>query len=93
MLFSPTMTCSYHPCCCYKMETTESLWRHWEKTGLAVTSRDDGANEGLFNLGTSIDLSLSSPRMLNDPSARTILAIMKELPDGLPESSDFLDGL
>ncbi|OSX62041.1 hypothetical protein POSPLADRAFT_1115513, partial [Postia placenta MAD-698-R-SB12] len=76
-----------------EMETTESLWRRWEKTGPAVASRGDGANERLFNLGTSIDLSLSSPRMLSDPSANTVLAIIKELPDGLPQSSDFLDEL
>ncbi|EED80974.1 predicted protein [Postia placenta Mad-698-R] len=74
-----------------EMETTESLWKRWKKAGPAVASRDDGANERQFNLGTSIDLSLSSPRMLSDPSALTVLAIIKELPDGLPQSPYLLD--
>ncbi|EED80979.1 predicted protein [Postia placenta Mad-698-R] len=73
-----------------EMETTESLWRRWQKTGPAIASRADGANQRLLNLGTSIELSLSSPRMRGDPSAHTVLAIIKDLPDGLPQSRKFL---
>ncbi|KAF9806300.1 hypothetical protein IEO21_08743 [Rhodonia placenta] len=74
-----------------EMETTESLWKRWKKAGPAVASQDDGANERLFSLGTSIDLSLSSPRMLSDPSALTVLATIKELPDSLHQSPYLLD--
>lgn len=75
------------------IETTESLWYRWQGMGTAVISRSDGAQDRLLDLGTSIELSLGSHRMTSDPSAATVLSIVKELSDGLPSSTSLLHEL
>lgn len=54
----------------------------WErkKTSLLSVGHDRGSN-----LDISIELSLSSPRMLSSPGAKKLLSILSVLPDGLSD--------
>ncbi|KAJ7769694.1 hypothetical protein DFH07DRAFT_806722 [Mycena maculata] len=72
-------------------ETTASLAKRWtkERTALIETGGEDRSSK----LDTSIECSISSPRMLADPSATDILALLSILPDGLPNREGMLDGL
>jgi tetratricopeptide (TPR) repeat protein len=63
-------------------ETSESLWARWEKTRTTVV--ENGGNDRLSNLDTSIHLSVYGPRMQADPNTISILAMLSVLPDGFP---------
>ena len=63
-------------------ETSESLWARWEKTRTAVV--ENGGNDRLSNLDTSIHLSVYGPRMQANPNTISILAMLSVLPDGFP---------
>ncbi|KAJ7054146.1 hypothetical protein C8F01DRAFT_497203 [Mycena amicta] len=72
-------------------ETTESLVKRWkkERTGLI----ENGGDDRLSKLDTSIQCSVSSPRMAADPSAAHVLALLSILPDGFPDRGGLLDKL
>ena len=63
-------------------ETSESLWARWQKTRTTVV--ENGGNDRLSNLDTSIHLSVYGPRMQADPNTISILAMLSVLPDGFP---------
>ncbi|THU84987.1 hypothetical protein K435DRAFT_869730 [Dendrothele bispora CBS 962.96] len=63
------------------LETTETLWRAWEKKRTKIVKH---GNNQLSNLELSIQLSLDCPRMRQDLNAIDMLAILSfKLPDGL----------
>ena len=74
-------------------ETTEAMWNRWQNLGPSFFSRDDGAEDRQLSLNASIHISLSSPRVLAEPSASQVLALLAILPDGLSTASDRIDQL
>ncbi|KAF9803471.1 hypothetical protein IEO21_09680 [Rhodonia placenta] len=64
--------------------TTRSLWSRWEKKHVDMVTRSDGARDRLLDLSTSIELSIYSPRMQHEPSAKSVMALLSQLPGGLP---------
>lgn len=72
-------------------ETTASLAKRWarERTSLI----ENGGNDRLSKLDTSIQCSISSPRMLADTSATDVLALLSILPDGFPNREGMLERL
>ena len=61
-------------------ETTEALWLRWQEESTAMV---ESGQDRLTSLETSIQLSLSSPRMQRDPSALSLLSAFSLLPDGI----------
>ncbi|KIM48615.1 hypothetical protein M413DRAFT_59686 [Hebeloma cylindrosporum] len=61
-------------------ETTEALWLRWQEESTAMV---ESGQDRLASLETSIQLSLSSPRMRRDPSALSLLSTFALLPDGI----------
>ena len=74
-------------------ETTEAVWKRWQKKGTSVVSRGDTENSRLMSLNASIELSLSSPRLQGDQSARATLAMLALLPDGIKNPSQLFEDL
>ncbi|KAJ7220628.1 hypothetical protein GGX14DRAFT_675405, partial [Mycena pura] len=72
-------------------ETTMSLAKRWTKERTALI--ENGGDDRLSKLDTSIQCSISSPRMLADPSAANVLALLSILPDGFPNREGMLDRL
>ncbi|KAJ7472430.1 hypothetical protein B0H11DRAFT_2431659 [Mycena galericulata] len=72
-------------------ETTASLAKRWTKERTALI--ENGGDDRLSKLDTSIQCSISSPRMLADTSATDILALLSILPDGFPNHDGMLDRL
>ncbi|KAJ7489223.1 hypothetical protein FB451DRAFT_1125501 [Mycena latifolia] len=72
-------------------ETTASLAKRWAKESTALI--ENGGHDRLSKLNTSIQCSISSPRMLADTSATDILALLSILPDGFPNREGMLDRL
>ncbi|KAJ6618150.1 hypothetical protein B0H10DRAFT_1947770 [Mycena sp. CBHHK59/15] len=72
-------------------ETTVSLAKRWVKERTALI--ENGGEDRLSKLDTSIQCSISSPRMLADSSATDILALLSILPDGFPNREGMLDRL
>ncbi|KAJ7182808.1 hypothetical protein C8R43DRAFT_968126 [Mycena crocata] len=72
-------------------ETTASLAKRWAKERTALI--ENGGDDRLSKLDTSIQCSISSPRMLADTSATNILALLSILPDGFPNREGMLDRL
>ncbi|KAJ7677994.1 hypothetical protein DFH06DRAFT_1316779 [Mycena polygramma] len=72
-------------------ETTASLAKRWAKERTALI--ENGGDDRLSKLDTSIQCSLTSPRMKQDPSATDILALFSILPDGFPNREGMLDRL
>ncbi|KAF9805430.1 hypothetical protein IEO21_09055 [Rhodonia placenta] len=68
--------------------TTRSLWGLWGKRHVAMVTRSDGARDRLLDLSTSIELSINSPRMQHEPSAKAVMALLAQLPSGLPLRND-----
>ncbi|OSX62002.1 hypothetical protein POSPLADRAFT_1181232 [Postia placenta MAD-698-R-SB12] len=68
--------------------TTRALWSRWEKKHVEMVTRSDGARDRLLDLSTSIDLSINSPRMQHEPSAKSVMALLAQLPSGLPLGTD-----
>ncbi|KAG6918380.1 hypothetical protein DXG01_014781 [Tephrocybe rancida] len=66
-------------------ETTEALWRRWCYESVAMVENGD---DRLSNLGISIEISLSSPRVGRDADALRLLSLLSLLPDAI--SSDAL---
>jgi tetratricopeptide (TPR) repeat protein len=61
-------------------ETTEALWLRWQEESTAMV---ESGQDRLTSLETSIQLSLSSPRMQRDPNALSLLSAFSLLPDGI----------
>lgn len=61
-------------------ETTENLWIRWQEER---TSMVGNGSDRLTNLEKSIQLTLSGPRMQQDPSALRFLGAICLLPDGM----------
>ena len=61
-------------------ETTEALWLRWQEESTAMV---ESGQDRLTSLETSIQLSLTSPRMQRDPSALSLLSAFSLLPDGI----------
>ena len=61
-------------------ETTEALWLRWQEESITMV---ESGQDRLTSLETSIQLSLSSPRMQRDPSALSLLSAFSLLPDGI----------
>lgn len=61
-------------------ESTEALWLRWQEESTAMV---ESGQDRLTSLETSIQLSLSSPRMQRDPSALSLLSAFSLLPDGI----------
>ncbi|KAK7050518.1 Tetratricopeptide repeat protein 28 [Favolaschia claudopus] len=72
-------------------ETTASLANRWSKERTALI--ENGGDDRLSKLDKSIQCSLTSPRMKQDPSATNILALLSLLPDGFPNRPGMLDRL
>jgi hypothetical protein len=72
-------------------ETTASLAKRWAKERTALI--ENGGDDRLSKLDTSIQCSISSPRMRADTSATDILALLSILPDGFPNREGMLDRL
>ncbi|KAF7377521.1 Tetratricopeptide repeat protein 28 [Mycena sanguinolenta] len=72
-------------------ETTASLAMRWttERTALI----ENGGDDRLSKLDKSIQCSVTSPRMNQDPFATDILALFSLLPDGFPNREGMLDRL
>ncbi|KAJ6551230.1 hypothetical protein B0H19DRAFT_1296373 [Mycena capillaripes] len=70
-------------------ETTASLAQRWTKEHTALI--ENGGDDRLSRLDTSIQCSLTSPRMKQNPSATNILALLSLLPDGFPNRPGMLD--
>ncbi|OSX61996.1 hypothetical protein POSPLADRAFT_1074386 [Postia placenta MAD-698-R-SB12] len=68
--------------------TTRSLWGRWEKRRIDMVTRSDGARDRLLDLSASIELSITSPRMQYEPSAKAVMALLAQLPSGLPFGTD-----
>src|ERR1700722_6299396 len=66
-------------------ETTENLWKRWQRDGTSV-SRFRGSKHRLMNLDACFELSLTSHRMRADPNACDVLVLLSLLPDGLSTS-------
>jgi tetratricopeptide (TPR) repeat protein len=62
------------------IETAEDIWKRWQRLGTATASR---GKERLLDLELSIELSLASPRIANNPDTYAVLALLSLLPDGL----------
>ncbi|OSX61995.1 hypothetical protein POSPLADRAFT_1056584 [Postia placenta MAD-698-R-SB12] len=73
--------------------TTAALWSRWKKQSVSAISVADGAVDKSRDLAVSIELSLNSPRLRTTPSARTALALVAKLPEGLPSEGSLLDEL
>ncbi|KAF8201304.1 hypothetical protein K438DRAFT_1932971 [Mycena galopus ATCC 62051] len=69
-------------------ETTASLAKRWTKEGTSLI--ENGGDDRLSKLDKSIQCSLTSPRMEQDPSATNILALLSLLPDGFPNREGML---
>ena len=61
-------------------ETTENLWIRWREER---TSMVGNGSDRLTNLEKSIQLTLSGPRMQQDPGALRFLGVICLLPDGM----------
>ena len=61
-------------------ETTENLWIRWQEER---TSMVGNGSDRLTNLDKSIQLTLSGPRMQQDPGALRFLGVICLLPDGM----------
>ncbi|KAJ6482479.1 hypothetical protein C8R45DRAFT_932111 [Mycena sanguinolenta] len=72
-------------------ETTASLARRWTKERTALI--ENGGDDRLSKLDKSIQCSLTSPRMNQDPFATDILALFSLLPDGFPNHEGMLERL
>ncbi|KAF9806876.1 hypothetical protein IEO21_08498 [Rhodonia placenta] len=68
--------------------TTRALWSRWENKHVEMVTRSDGARDRLLDLSTSIELSINSPRMQHEPSAKAVMALLAQLPSGLPLGTD-----
>lgn len=73
--------------------TTAALWIRWQKQSVSAISVADGADDKSRDLAVSIELSLNSPRLQTMPSARTALALLAKLPEGLPSEGPLLNEL
>ena len=56
-------------------ETTENLWKRWQRQGTSVASRAPGVEQKSLNLDDCFNLSLTSHRMVASPQAREVLAL------------------
>jgi tetratricopeptide (TPR) repeat protein len=70
------------------------LWKEWKEKFTGLVQR--GHSHKLSNLEYSIELSLNSKRMRDNPSAKELLGVLSVLPDGihkelLDEFNDALD--
>ncbi|PPQ68437.1 hypothetical protein CVT25_007830, partial [Psilocybe cyanescens] len=65
-------------------ESTEALWHRWQRESTSMVEQGGGR---LNNLEKSIELSISSPRMQNDPGALIFLGVLSMLPDGMSPDS------
>ncbi|KAG6847412.1 hypothetical protein H0H93_008270, partial [Arthromyces matolae] len=72
-------------------ETSMSLWGRWTKAQSAVL--ENGGNDRLSNLETSILLSVYGPQMQANPKTIDILAMLAILPDGVSKDGDAIDEL
>ncbi|KAG6834863.1 hypothetical protein H0H93_006841, partial [Arthromyces matolae] len=72
-------------------ETSKSLWGRWTKAQSAVL--ENGGNDRLSNLETSILLSVYGPQMQANPKTIDILAMMSILPDGVSNKGGAIDEL
>ncbi|KAG6834578.1 hypothetical protein H0H93_008777 [Arthromyces matolae] len=72
-------------------ETSMSLWGRWTKAQSAVL--ENGGNDRLSNLETSILLSVYGPQMQANLKTIHILAMLSILPDGLSTNGDSIDEL
>ena len=72
-------------------ESSKSLWGRWERAQSGVL--ENGGNDRLSNLDTSIHLSVYGPRMLADPKTIDILAMLSVLPDGFPDDERAMEEL
>ena len=63
------------------------LWKEWQEKNTRLVHR--GHSHKLSNLEYSIQLSLNSKRMRDNPSARELLGVLSMLPDGI--HMDLLD--
>lgn len=61
-----------------------ALLRRWDARGTAIV-KSSGAGRK-YNLDTSISLSVESPRMIANPDAKLVLALIAVLPDGLSDA-------
>ncbi|EED80033.1 predicted protein [Postia placenta Mad-698-R] len=68
--------------------TARSLWSRWGRKHVGMVTRSDGARDRLLDLSTSIELSINSPRMQYEPSAKAVMALLAQLPSGLPFGTD-----
>jgi tetratricopeptide (TPR) repeat protein len=65
-------------------ETTDALWLRWQEESTAMV---ESGQDRLTSLETSIQLSLSGPRMQRDPSALSLLSTFSLLPDGISQDT------
>ena len=72
-------------------ESSKSLWGRWAKAQSGVL--ENGGNDRLSSLDTSIHLSVYGPRMQADPKTIEILAMLSVLPDGFPDNEMALEKL
>ncbi|EED80023.1 predicted protein [Postia placenta Mad-698-R] len=70
---------------------TQALWDRLQADGIASLQKHDDAHDESFDLFSSIDVSVNSPRM--NQNAKVVMALLAILPNGLPHSSDLLEEL
>lgn len=73
-----------------QIETPKAIWARWTTNGTSVANQ---GSDRTMNLGTSIELLLSSPRLKGNVSAIQTLGILAHLLDGLEYPSDIAHDL